>query len=67
MNKIFNLTLLLLFFFGIVNAQVRLQFIFGNNKLFLKIIFGTKRSEIELFWGGFKLFLMSNEQTPLSN
>jgi len=31
---------------------VRLQFISGNNKLFLKIIFGAKGSEIELFWRG---------------
>ena len=32
---------------------MRLLFIFGNNKLFLKIIFGAKGSEIELFWGRF--------------
>jgi len=32
---------------------VRLQFISGNNKLFLKIIFGAEGSEIELFCGGF--------------
>ena len=33
---------------------MRSQFIFGNNKLFLKIIFGGKGSEVELFWWGFK-------------
>ena len=32
---------------------MRLQFISGNNKLFLKITFGAKGSKIELFWGGF--------------
>jgi hypothetical protein len=31
---------------------LQLQFIFGNNKLFLKIIFGAKGSEVELFPGG---------------
>ena len=39
-----------------VQFLVRSQFIFGNNKLFLKIIFGAKGSKVELFWGGFDFF-----------
>ena len=37
---------------------MRLQFISGNNKLFLKIIFGAKGSEVELFWGGFEFIVL---------
>jgi hypothetical protein len=33
------------------------RIIFKNKNLFLRIIFGAKGSEVELFWGGFGIIL----------